>query len=62
MVSHAFNLSTWEAEAGGSLSLRSAWLHREPCLKKLLKNKIKRSYYVVISFFFLLLLVSQSSS
>jgi hypothetical protein len=24
-VVHAFNLSTWEAEAGGFLSLRSAW-------------------------------------
>jgi hypothetical protein len=22
---HAFNTSTWKAEAGGSLSLRSAW-------------------------------------
>jgi hypothetical protein len=25
MVAHAFNLSTWEAEAGGFLSLRPAW-------------------------------------
>ena len=25
MVAHAFNPSTWEAEAGGSLSLRPAW-------------------------------------
>ena len=25
MVAHAFNPSTWEAEAGGSLSSRSAW-------------------------------------
>jgi hypothetical protein len=39
MVAHAFNLSTWEAEAGGFLSWRPAWstewvpgqpgLHRE---------------------------------
>jgi hypothetical protein len=25
VVAHAFNLSTWEAEAGGFLSLRPAW-------------------------------------
>jgi hypothetical protein len=25
VVAHAFNPSTWEAEAGGSLSLRPAW-------------------------------------
>jgi hypothetical protein len=25
VVTQAFNLSTWEAEAGGSLSLRPAW-------------------------------------
>jgi hypothetical protein len=25
MVAHAFNPSTWEAEAGGFLSLRPAW-------------------------------------
>jgi hypothetical protein len=25
VVAHAFNPSTWEAEAGGFLSLRSAW-------------------------------------
>jgi hypothetical protein len=25
MVAHAFNPSTWEAEAGGSLSSRPAW-------------------------------------
>jgi hypothetical protein len=25
VVAHAFNPSTWEAEAGGSLSSRSAW-------------------------------------
>jgi hypothetical protein len=25
VVAHAFNSSTWEAEAGGFLSLRPAW-------------------------------------
>jgi hypothetical protein len=25
LVAHAFNPSTWEAEAGGFLSLRPAW-------------------------------------
>jgi hypothetical protein len=25
VVAHTFNPSTWEAEAGGSLSLRPAW-------------------------------------
>jgi hypothetical protein len=25
MMAHAFNPSTWEAEAGGFLSLRTAW-------------------------------------
>ena len=25
VVAHAFNLSTWEAKAGGFLSLRPAW-------------------------------------
>jgi hypothetical protein len=47
VVAHAFNLSTWEAEAGRFLSLRPAWsiewvlgqpgLHRET----LSQNKIK---------------------
>ena len=44
MVAHAFNPSTWEAEAGGFLSLRPAWstewvpgqpgLHRETLSRK----------------------------
>jgi hypothetical protein len=44
VVVHAFNPSTWEAQAGGFLSSRPAWatkgvpgelgLYREPCLKK----------------------------
>jgi hypothetical protein len=28
MVAHAFNPSTWEAEAGGFLSLRPAWFKK----------------------------------
>jgi hypothetical protein len=44
MVAHAFNPSTWEAEAGGFLSARPAWSTNEfqdsqgyterPCLKQ----------------------------
>jgi hypothetical protein len=46
MVAHAFNPSTWDAEAGGFLSLRPAWNMEQskfqdsqgdtekPCLKK----------------------------
>jgi hypothetical protein len=44
VVAHAFNSSTWEAEAGGSLNMRPDFLKREfqnsrdytvkPCLKK----------------------------
>jgi hypothetical protein len=47
VVVHAFNPSTWEAEASGFLSLRSAWsielvpgLHRETLSRKN-KNKNK---------------------
>jgi hypothetical protein len=41
-VAHAFNPSTWKAEAGGSLSSRTARaIHREkPCLKKKKKKKV----------------------
>jgi hypothetical protein len=46
-VVHAFNLSTWEAEAGGSLSLRPAWftkqVPRQPALHS--KNKKKNLDY-----------------
>ena len=52
VVAHAFNPSTWEAEAGGSLSSRPAWsakwvprqpgLHRET-LSKNQKEKERRS-------------------
>jgi hypothetical protein len=53
VVAHAFNPSTWEAEAGGFLSLRPACLQSEfqdsqyytekPCLEKQNKtNKQKR--------------------
>jgi hypothetical protein len=36
LVAHAFNPSTWEAEAGGSLSSRPAW----PTNKNLLKQDV----------------------
>jgi hypothetical protein len=49
VVVHAFNHSTWEAEAGGFLSLRPAWstkrvpgqpgLHRETLSQKKKKKK-----------------------
>jgi hypothetical protein len=49
VVAHAFNLSTWEAEAGGSLSSRPAWstkwvprqpgLHRETLFHNKQTNK-----------------------
>jgi hypothetical protein len=51
MVAHAFNPSTWEAEAGGFLSSRPAWstkwvpgqsgLHRETLSRKTKKKKKK---------------------
>jgi hypothetical protein len=52
MVPHAFNPSTWEAEAGGFLSSRPAWsteqvsgqpgLHRETLSRKTKKKKKKK--------------------
>jgi hypothetical protein len=55
MVAHAFNPSTWEAEAGGFLSSRPAWSTEQvpgqpratqrtekPCFKKPKKKKKKR--------------------
>jgi hypothetical protein len=49
MVAHTFNPSTWEAEAGGFLSLRPAWstkwvpgqpgLYRETLSQKTKKKK-----------------------
>jgi hypothetical protein len=48
VVAHAFNPSTWEAEAGEFLSLRPAWstefqerqdYTEKPCLKKKRKEK-----------------------
>jgi hypothetical protein len=51
VVAHAFNPSTWEAEAGGFLSLRPDGLQSEfqdsqgytekPCLKNKKQNKTK---------------------
>jgi hypothetical protein len=53
VVAHAFNSSTWEAEAGGFLSLRPAWstelvpgqpgLHRETLSRKTKQNKTKQN-------------------
>jgi hypothetical protein len=53
VVAHAFNPSTWEAEADRSLSLRPAWstelvpgqpgLHRELCLENTKQNKTKQN-------------------
>jgi hypothetical protein len=56
MVAHAFNPSTWEAEAGGFLSSRPAWsaewvpgqpgLHRDTLSRKTnLKKIIKSSHW-----------------
>jgi hypothetical protein len=52
MVAHAFNPSTWEAEAGGFLSSRPAWstervpeqpgLYRETLSRKTKKKKKKK--------------------
>jgi hypothetical protein len=39
---HAFNPSTWEAEAGGFLSSRSAWSTKKHCLGKNKKQKTKK--------------------
>jgi hypothetical protein len=51
VVAHAFNPSTWEAEAGGFLSSKPAWstervpgqpgLHRETLSRKTKKKKKK---------------------
>jgi hypothetical protein len=41
VVAHAFNPSTWEAEAGGFLSSRPAWSTEKPCLEK--QNKTKQN-------------------
>jgi hypothetical protein len=56
MVAHTFNPSTWEAEAGRSLSSRPAWstkwvpgqpgLHRETLSRK--TKKKKKLYYLAI--------------
>jgi hypothetical protein len=51
MVAHAFNPSTWEAEAGGPLSSRPAWsaefqdsqgYTEKPCLRKKQKQNPRR--------------------
>jgi hypothetical protein len=55
VVAHVFNPSTWEAEAGGFLSSRTAWstesvpeqpgIHRETLFRKTQKKKIKVKKY-----------------
>jgi hypothetical protein len=61
VVAHAFDTGTWEAEAGGFLSSRSAWstefqdsqgYTEKPCLDKQNKtkqnkNKTKKSHAVL---------------
>jgi hypothetical protein len=57
VVAHAFNLSTWEAEAGRFLSQGQPGLQSElqdsqgytekPCLKKTKKKKKKKKKYAV---------------
>ena len=44
IVAHAFNPNTWEAEAGGFLSSRTAWAiyTEKPCLEKTKKKKKKK--------------------
>jgi hypothetical protein len=52
VVAHAFNPSTWEAEAGGFLSSRPAWSKSEfqdsqgytekPCLEKPNQTNLKK--------------------
>ena len=59
VVVHTFNPSTWEVEAGGFLSLRTAWSTKwfqdsqgyteKPCLKKPKKKKKKRRLGNVIT-------------
>ena len=52
VVAQDFNPSTWEAEAGGSLSSRSAWFTEfqdsqdytgKPCLEETKQNKTKQT-------------------
>lgn len=43
MVVHAFNLSTWKAEKGNSLSRRSVWYTQKSCFETP-KEKIKFSF------------------
>jgi hypothetical protein len=62
VVAHAFNPSTWEAEAGGFLSLRPAWstkwvpgqtgLYRETLSRKTKKKKKKKKDFLLIFYYF----------
>ena len=57
-MAHAFNPSTWEAEAGGFLSSRPAWstefqdsqgYTEKPCLEKPKKKKAFVNYAGVVN-------------
>jgi hypothetical protein len=58
VVAHAFNPSTWEAEAGGFLSSRPAWsteqvpgqpgLHRETLSRKTKKTKQNKTKKTIV--------------
>jgi hypothetical protein len=53
VAAHTFNPSTWKAEAGGFLSLRSAWstaraIQRNPILKK--KKTYKQTKKLTFTF------------
>jgi hypothetical protein len=72
VVEHAFNPSTWEAEAGGFLSSRPAWsiewvsgqpgIHRETLSwKNKNKNKTKNVHWNLIWFFFLTVVFQHQS-
>ena len=58
MVVHAFNPSTWEAEAGGFLSSRPAWstefqdsqgYTEKPCLKKNNNKKVAMNWNLIFT-------------
>jgi hypothetical protein len=72
VVAHAFNPSTWEAEAGGFLSSRPAWstervpgqpgLHRETLSRKTNKQTNKQTKKVFASVLNLWVATSLKSS
>jgi hypothetical protein len=73
VVAHTFNPSTWEAEAGGFLSLRPAWSKNEfqdsqgytekPCLEKKTnkqKKTTKKNQTLCCSYQFVILPLTRS--